>query len=588
MGVFAWLADSWLSGAALADGPLDWLFDNPVLFKPWPWKIFSRDNWNSFTTFLSIGLALAGAALLLLEQHAKRTGVKVPEQSARRIGIAFTVIGFLLYFDFFNPNTRYLQYYHRHELYHYYLGSKYFEEVGYSRLYACTAIAEVELGRGAQIRKRRIRDLSAENLIVPTTETYVFSDPGQCKNHFSDERWEAFKKDVAWFERSSRGSYWEGMQEDHGYNPPPVWTMTGKLFANLAPAGDHFFKLLSLLDISLQLGAVLMLNWAFGWRVMALATVFWGCNAPANFYWTGGAFLRQDWIFLFVSSMCLARKRKFVLSGAALTWSSLLRIFPVLAFTGIGLVMLFHLIRHRRLHRDHQRFIAGCVLAAGLLVPASIAVTTPTAYQEFIAHIRLHRSTPLTNHMGLETMVAHDWDGRMVYARDERLSDPFEGWKDGRTERTRAWRPVLIAINLLLVGWLAWALRRTKLLWVAFALSVPIICSVLNLTCYYYSIFLAPAALALVVPSIGPAYLALAGASKALLGRFYWIDDRYTAQSYLFFVFGLCLYYAYSRPFSLARLRAWWQGKPEPRTPVTPAHEERRDLAAGDASRAGL
>src|SRR5690606_15011970 len=109
MGVFAWHADSWLSGAALADGPLDWMFDIPVLFKPWPWKIFSRDNWNSFTTFLSIGLALAGAALLLLEQHAKRTGVKVPEQSARRIGIAFTVIGFLLYFDFFNPNTRYLQ-----------------------------------------------------------------------------------------------------------------------------------------------------------------------------------------------------------------------------------------------------------------------------------------------------------------------------------------------------------------------------------------------------------------------------------------------------------------------------------------------
>ena len=37
-------------------------------------------------------------------------------------------------------------------------------------------------------------------------------------------------------------------------------------------------------------------RWAFGWRVMAVATVFWGCNAPANFYWTGGAFLRQDWI----------------------------------------------------------------------------------------------------------------------------------------------------------------------------------------------------------------------------------------------------------------------------------------------------
>ena len=25
--------------------------------------------------------------------------------------------------------------------------------------------------------------------------------------------------------------------------------------------------------------------------------------------------------------------------------------------------------------------------------------------------------------------------------------------------------------------------------------------------------------------------------------------------------------YAYSRPFSIARLKAWWDGKPEPKTP---------------------
>ena len=57
-------------------------------------------------------------------------------------------------------------------------------------------------------------------------------------------------------------------------------------------------------------------------------------------------------------------------------------------------------------------------------------------------------------------------------------------------------------------------------------------------------------------PALGPAYLALAGASQVLLGRFYWIDDKYTAESYLFFAFGLCVFYAYSRPFSLAALFA--------------------------------
>jgi hypothetical protein len=532
-------------------------FVNQVLFGHWPGKIFQSEFFHNFTIALSIGLALVAAGLLMLEQRAKRLGQPIPERTARRVGIAITVLSFLLYFDFFNPNTRYPNYYHRHELYHYYLGSKYFHEIGYDHLYTCTAIAEVELGRGAQIRKRQIRDLSAKNLITPTTSTYIFDDPGQCKDRFSAPRWEDFKKDVAWFEQSSRGDYWEKMQQDHGYNPPPVWTMTGRLFANLAPAGDGFFKLLSLLDIGLQLGAVLMLNWAFGWRIMAIATVFWGCNAPANFYWTGGAFLRQDWIFLAIAAVCLARKRKFGLSGAALTWSSLLRVFPVVMFGGVGLIMLFTLIRTRRFHRDQLRFVAGAALAGALLIPASIASAGPHAYQDFAAHIGLHKDTPLTNHMGLETMLVHNWSGRMVFTRDDRLDDPFEGWKAGRAERKEHSRPVFLAINAVLLAWLAWALHRTRLLWVGMALAVPLIPCLSNLTCYYYAIFLTVAVLARPRPEIGPTYVALAGASQVLLWRFYWIDDKYTAESYLFFAFGLCALYAYSRPFSLAKLLAY-------------------------------
>src|SRR4029434_10353702 len=109
-------------------------------------------------------------------------------------------------------------------------------------------------------------------------------------------------------------------------------------------ASDGFFKLLAGLDVAMHIGIVLLLNWAFGWRVMAIATVFWGCNAPADFYWTGGAFLRMDWMFFLVASLCLARQSMCVLSGAALTWSALLRVFPLILFAGwcfqIGFVIL--------------------------------------------------------------------------------------------------------------------------------------------------------------------------------------------------------------------------------------------------------
>lgn len=535
-------------------GPFDWLFDN-FLFRPWPGRIFARSTWQGVTNSLSIGLSLSVSALVLLEQRARRLGAGPPERQRRRIGIAITVVAFLLYFDFFVPNTRYENYYHRHELYHYYLGSKYSAELGYKRLYACTAVAEVELGFGERLRSKKIRDLAGDNLLDRMTETYVFKDPDRCRRHFTPRRWSFFKSDVAWFERSARGDYWDKMKEDHGYNPPPVWTMTGKLFSELAPPSDAFFKLLASLDIMLQLGALLMLNWAFGWRVMTMAAVFFGCNLPANVHWTWGAFLRQDWYFLFMAAICLARKRRFALSGAALAWSSLLRIFPIVAFTGVGLIAGFHWWRHRTVHRDHLRFALGAMAAGSVLIGASIAVTGIDAYPEFISHIRAHRSTPLTNNMGLEMIVAHDFRGRMVFARDVRLTDDMSPWMSHYAERVEAMRPVLIAVSLGILAWMAWALRQIKRLWAGIILSIPLLMSVLCLTCYYYAFFFAVPALTALVPALAPAYLALAAGSQVLT-QFYWIDDRYTAESYLYFLFGLCMLYAVSRPFRLGRSKA--------------------------------
>lgn len=553
-------------------GPLDFLFQ-PWSFRVGGDNIFSRDNWDSVMTTFRIALPLIAAGLLLLEARARRLGVKPSEVILKRVGMTFTVLAVLAYFDFFNPNVRYQDYYHRHEFYHYYLGSKYFKQVGYTRLYECTAIAEVELGFGTRMRKMEIRDLRV-NLIKPVSETYVFSDPGQCKRHFSPETWEAFKKDVKWFESTARGDYWDNMKKDHGYNPPPVWTMEGKFFSSFGNAGDAFFKKLALLDVLLNVGSVAILGWAFGWRIMAIAAVFWGCNAPANFYWTGGAFLRMDWIFLFVAAVCLARKRKFSLAGAALTWSSLLRVFPVIAFFGWAVIIGVHLFRKRELHPDHKQLIGGCIVAAGLLIPASLVVAGPDSYKAFAAHISVHKDTPLTNHMGLETMLVHDWGGRMRFTRDDTLDDPFELWKQGRRDRFHAMKPVFFAIVLVVAAWTAWALRRTKLLWVGVPMSLALVVCLTNLTCYYYSMFMAAAVLVLITPSLAPAYLVVSGASQILLRTFYFIDDKYTAQSYLFFALSLIFLGIYSRPFSVARLKAWIRGEPEPKnarqTPPAP------------------
>lgn len=548
--------------------------------------MFEQNKWENYMRFIRLALALGTGLFLIYEARARKLGEALPKRQIRNIAFFVTALGFLAYFDFFNPHTRYSEYYHRHELYHYYLGSKYSDQVGYVRLYECTLIAEWENAEGKpalqkEIRERELRDLRV-NLIKPVTDSYVFSNPGECKSRFSAEQWTAFKQDIQWFYESAKGTYWENMQKDHGYNPPPVWTMEGKFFANLAPAGDIFFKWLAAIDVVLQLGCVLLLFWAFGWRVMMVATVFWGVNGAANFYWTGGAFLRQDWTFLFVAALCLARKRHFALAGAALTYASLLRVFPMLAFLGwaiiIGIELFRRIQRHQRgeplpgkgldrwLHRDHQRLLAGCVVAMGILVPASVAVVGPDSYVDFAKHtLKTHATTPLTNHMGLRSIVAHDWDSRMRFGRNDALDDPFQGWKQGRIDRTHDRWYLRHGITLAVILWTTWALRRTKLLWVGMALSVPFMMCGSELTCYYYNFFLAPAVLILLRPTYGPAYLAGAASSAIILAFYYWVDDKFVAMTYVFFLVSLLSLYVYSRPFSVERLKAWIAGKPEPK-----------------------
>ncbi len=552
----------------------------------WDHPIFEQSKWEKYVRVVRLALALGGGMFLIYEARARKMLEPLRERATRRIAYLLTFIAFLAYFDFFNPHTRYSEYYHRHEFYHYYLGSKYSSEVGYIRLYECTLIAEWENAEGnealrKEIRQRELRDLRV-NLIKPVTDSYVFSNPGECKDRFTAAKWTDFKKDIQWFYESAKGSYWDNMQKDHGYNPPPVWTMSGKFFASFAPAGDGFFKLLASLDVILQAGCVLMLNWAFGWRVMMAGAIFWGVNGAANFYWTGGAFLRQDWTFFFVAALCLARKRYFGLSGAALTWASLLRVFPMFAFAGWFIIIGIDVFRriqrqmagqvstergiNRWLHRDHQRLLAGCIIAGCTLVAASVVVVGPDSYTDFAKHtLKTHNSTPLTNNMGLKSIVAHDWDSRMRFGRNDALDDPFQGWKQGRIDRSDNRALFRNSLILVVLIWTAWALRRTKLLWIGMALSAPLIMYMSELTCYYYSFFLAPAALIRLRPTIGPPYLATAAASFVVLFTYYWVDDKFVAMTYVFMLFSIMLLWVYSRPFSMERLKAWYHNQPDPK-----------------------
>ena len=101
-------------------------------------------------------------------------------------------------------------------VYHYYLGSKYFDELGYLDLYKQTIAADRE-GKNRLAKIKRIRDLET----YQTIQVSSLKDLGRSKT-FTDARWEAFKKDLNVLLRKESDSTWFDMLNDRGYNPPPL------------------------------------------------------------------------------------------------------------------------------------------------------------------------------------------------------------------------------------------------------------------------------------------------------------------------------------------------------------------------------
>ena len=543
-------------------------------------------------------IAITAAACVFYEQQRAGQRRPVAERWKRFVGVALGVAGIVVYFNGFKFG--YPKYYHRWDQYHYYMGAKYFREMGYDGLYKCSVIAEDELGtvsnddEGVGLKgkfdltkevrhpDKKIRNLGGDNLLIPVTD--ILAHPEECKSHFSPERWEKYKADVRFFRIASDKGYWEDMQKDHGYNPPPVWTILGRGFGELHGATTGYLQLLAGLDLVYLAGMFVALFWAFGWRVFAVAGVFWGCQSSAPFYWTGGAFLRQDWLFFLVLAACLARKRWFKLAGAALVYAGLLRVFPGLAVVGWLVVAGATLLRRKTLARHQWQMLLGGCLAAAVLIPVSLAVSGKDSYQQFYKHtLQVHDRTPLTNHMGLRVLVAHNIgsgpaSGRMKYTKDAKLADPFEVWKTMRNDRYDRYKPVAYGVVALSFLYFAWVTRRVKSMWIALCLGQIFIILLSQLTCYYYSFMILAAPLTRVKKGIEAPLFGFAALTQFIWITFTYNDDKYTVLTLVSLIFCFGLICAFATKGSLSRLFGPRSGDA---IPVTGAALD-RELAEGD------
>jgi len=451
------------------------------------------DYWdNDASAHWEMILAILGILFIWWERKLSDAGQMAVKKRLRAaiVGV-MGVLAFLTYFNF--GFFHFPNFIHGWDTFHYYIGSKYFKENSYERLYECVAIADSEepnLRRRVELRKMT----NLRTNIVETTAD-ILAHPERCKQHFSDARWQSFKHDLRYFRTLENARRWDDAQTDHGYNGTPVWNIMGTILTNLGPASRTQVLILDSIDCGLVVLLSLMIWWAFGWRTLTIALIAFSTNFPSRWYWTGGSLLRWDWLFWMTASICLLKKERFFYGGMCLAYSTLLRIFPGFMFVAPLIAAVYHYVKHRELERRFLRFFMGAAVAVAILVPISVVTAGgPQAYPAFIRNTIKHSETPLTNYMGLRTVVNYRPSevGRLM--RNDQLVDAWSRWKEARLKSFREARPLYFGIIICYLVLIGLAVRGVDP-WVATALSATLIAFGVELTCYYYAFLIVVALL---------------------------------------------------------------------------------------------
>ncbi|MEM9693383.1 MAG: hypothetical protein AAGA56_12615, partial [Myxococcota bacterium] len=156
-------------------------------------------------------LPVVALGCLVFEHHRRSIGRPIAEKWKKYVGVMLALASIGAFYDGFKFG--YPRYWHRWDQYHYYIGAKYFPELGYKNLYKCAVVAEDEAGvvkhhldrrwgkdkapeRSVNLRaemrgkKKKIRDLAGDNLLINVDE--ILAHPEQCRDRFTEPRWKEY------------------------------------------------------------------------------------------------------------------------------------------------------------------------------------------------------------------------------------------------------------------------------------------------------------------------------------------------------------------------------------------------------------
>jgi len=318
-------------------------------------------------------------------------------------------------------HTRYLEYgwldrrafLHLWDLYHYYNGAKYFDELGYYNLYNATIAADAEDG-GRLAGVTRVRDLGSGGFI---SRDQILSRASLYRSRFSPRRWREFTSDVRYFTARLPPGVMANILVDHGYNPTPAWNTTGSFLANRVPV--ERLAALALVDVAILIAIVVALGASFGVETALVATVFFGINAFSPFSIMGGSFLRYDWLLGLVLSLCLLRGRHYAGAGFFLSYAALVRIFPALFLAGLACKAASETVRDRAVPPRFARLFLSFLLSSILFIGyGCLARQGFDTWKEFAGKITAHHRSLAANSVGFTMVFLYDdtWEDPASFA----------------------------------------------------------------------------------------------------------------------------------------------------------------------------
>lgn len=273
--------------------------------------------------------------------------------------------------------------------FHYFMGAKYFSELGYFGLYRFVALADQETGTNKLKNLSNVRHLEDYSL-MPIDKAIALANADR-RSVFADARWEEFKRDWIAVSQRAKSRGWRSMLTDRGFNPPPFWNLLPGALAQYVEIRDaQSFKYVRGFDLLFMLSAFVLLA-IFGGIDTALIVFCFVELTSYNATHQVGTYFQFMFLSTLIAAMALYRGGKLKIAGGLFAASAMLRIFPALLMIGPVFAWLKDLLKTRKLPEKNTALIFSFTLFCclffllGLTQGKGIHTT-----KEFFKNITMH------------------------------------------------------------------------------------------------------------------------------------------------------------------------------------------------------